>query len=178
MSAPAWKETPWGQELETEHGILRLERRPPYCDRGAFLAHVEPKHDKACAPCNVDAHDLFPRFYYDEGRAKLELDAFMRARKWIAEEDASARSPFGRGTYGELAALVMDRANASAVLLLVKGGAGRGDALEVQADHAFVRELGGPLAFRAYCYAKLQGAAFRILEEEAPIDTSDPDPGP
>jgi hypothetical protein len=177
MTAPTWKETPWGQELETEHGIIRLERRPEYCDRGAFLAHVEPKHDAACKPCNVDAHDLFPRFYYDEGRAKLELDAFMRRRKWIADDAPATSSPLeGAGTYGALATLVMDRAKAAAVILIVKGGKGCEDGFEIQADLRWVQAIGGRVAFQVWCLTALSKAIEKIMQE-SPLDTSDPDPG-
>jgi hypothetical protein len=83
VTAPTWKETPWGQELETEHGIIRLERQPAYSNRGRFTAFVETRHDPSCSACNLDLPDLWPRLYFDETRAKLELDAWMRARKWV-----------------------------------------------------------------------------------------------
>ena len=78
-----WRDKGSYQSLETSHGEVILEPRPHYCDRGRFLAKVFPKHGPECRPCNVDHHDLWPRFYFDEARAKAEIWAWLTCRGWL-----------------------------------------------------------------------------------------------
>jgi len=55
-----------------------LERRPHYCDRGNFSAKIFPRGD-FCR--EIDNADGFPRYYFDEERAKLEIEAWLAKRK-------------------------------------------------------------------------------------------------
>jgi hypothetical protein len=70
------------EELETDHGLIYLEPRPYYCDRGRCIVKVFPKHGFNCTPCAIDEQDGFPRYYFDVERAKAEVAEWMRARKW------------------------------------------------------------------------------------------------
>lgn len=61
-----------GRECE-----ITIQARPPYCDRGRFVANVYPRGDLALA---FDHQDGFPRYYFDWGRMLAEIDAWMAAR--------------------------------------------------------------------------------------------------
>lgn len=162
MTAPTWKDTPWGQELETEHGIIRLELRPSHCDRGVVLAHLETKHTgRDCTPCNVDHADLWPRFYYDEGRAKLEIDAFLRVRQWIARDESAIEPTV---TPALLAKLVLAKARAAAVILLIKRD-GHEDGFALEADGMFELQVGGRVGLRALALGAMHYAARRLIED-------------
>lgn len=68
---------PW-QELHTEHFRITLIPRMAYCDRGNFYALVD-----VIAPGEqtyIDGQDGWPRYYFDEARAKAELEAWLRKR--------------------------------------------------------------------------------------------------
>jgi hypothetical protein len=82
---PNWPPRPADQELACDHGTIVLEPRPSYCDRGRFVAKVFPAHGPACAACHVDEADCWPRYYFDEDRAKAEMEAWMAARGWKAK---------------------------------------------------------------------------------------------
>lgn len=56
---------------------ITLEPRPGYCDRGNFLAKIHPTGELARS---MDYQDAWPRYYFDEVRAKLEIEAWMRKR--------------------------------------------------------------------------------------------------
>ncbi len=60
---------------------ITLEPRPHYCDRGNWLAKISVtgNPDKLY----IDAADLWPRYYFDLERAKLEIEAWLRKRKQI-----------------------------------------------------------------------------------------------
>jgi hypothetical protein len=73
------------QIRETAHGHITIEPRPAYCDRGRFLVRPLPLHGPPCPSCAVDDQDGFPRYYFDETRAKLEVQAWIEARGWDME---------------------------------------------------------------------------------------------
>jgi hypothetical protein len=61
-----------------------MSPRPPYCDRGRWLAHVELRPDGDWRRLSLDSSDGFPRYYFDLDRAKLEIEAWLRVRnQWI-----------------------------------------------------------------------------------------------
>ncbi len=65
---------------------VELYSRPHYCDRGRWEAHIDcpgfPTNPKP-----FDGHDGFPRYYFDLGRAKREMEALFNFRGY---EPASA----------------------------------------------------------------------------------------
>lgn len=58
--------------------LIWIIARPPYCDRGNWLAHLEPDPDPR--KIYIDAADLWPRYYFDLERAKLEIEAWLEKR--------------------------------------------------------------------------------------------------
>ena len=62
-----------GKECE-----IILERRPRYCDRGSLLAKIFPWGNLGR---EFDDSDGFPRYYFDEQRAKLEIEAWLIKRR-------------------------------------------------------------------------------------------------
>jgi hypothetical protein len=59
--------------------MVSLEKRRPGCDRGNFYAKVYPKPGYEFK-IYIDGADGFPRYYFDETRAKLELEAWLSRR--------------------------------------------------------------------------------------------------
>lgn len=80
--------------FQDEHGCwciygryvhIWMQARPPYCDRGRWLAHAESADPRKCY---IDVADLWPRYYFDFDRAKAEVEAWMRIRKeWVEVKD-------------------------------------------------------------------------------------------
>lgn len=62
--------------------------RPEYCDRGAWLAHVETSDPRLCF---IDESDLWPRYYFDLDRAKLECEEFLTKRLAQARQRGKVR---------------------------------------------------------------------------------------
>lgn len=59
---------------------ITIEVRPPYCDRGRYIAKLFPEPPFAL---QVDHQDGWPRYYFDLGRAMRECEAWLifRARQ-------------------------------------------------------------------------------------------------
>lgn len=73
-------------EIHGADCLISLEPRPPYCDRGRLIAkiHITPRTGLSR---NFDRQDGWPRYYFDESRAKLEIEAWLHFRKqWIEKE--------------------------------------------------------------------------------------------
>ncbi len=82
---PKNKDNPPGcnyQLLKFSQGEIYLERRPHYCDRGDFIAKIFPAEGSELFR-DFDGQDGWPRYYFDEGRAKLEIEAWLRKRRLI-----------------------------------------------------------------------------------------------
>jgi hypothetical protein len=65
---------------EAIHGkacMITLEPRPSYCDRGNWIAKLFPEGELAR---DIDAADGWPRYYFDQGRAKAEIEAWLVKR--------------------------------------------------------------------------------------------------
>lgn len=81
---PTWREvglkgSVWF-EIVCPTVTITIERRPPYCDRGSFLAKVF-----VTSPTElfVDEQDGWPRYYFDLERAKAECEAWLTKRKQL-----------------------------------------------------------------------------------------------
>jgi hypothetical protein len=70
---------PW-QEIHFQCGRVILNPRPHYCDRGNFLAYLDIQFDPKIKASYVDGADNWPRYYFDETRAKLEIEAWIQKR--------------------------------------------------------------------------------------------------
>lgn len=54
-----------------------IEPRPHYCDRGNYIAKIEPSGDLAR---DLDHSDGWPRYYFDLGIAQREVEAWLFKR--------------------------------------------------------------------------------------------------
>lgn len=70
-----------------------IERRPAYCDRGHFIAYVEPAPG-AGFEFAIDAADGWPRFYMDYDRMVAEIKDWLDWREGDGPESA-ARAVYG-----------------------------------------------------------------------------------
>lgn len=89
---PTWAKVRNGlarwERLKFDWGEITLEARPPYCDRGNFIAKVfitpGRTHYRGTDSPWLDYQDGWPRYYFDEGRAKEEIKAWLIKRKLIS----------------------------------------------------------------------------------------------
>ncbi len=70
------------QEVIGRECTITLQERPHYCDRGAWLAKAHPKNGTRLS-LDLDVSDGWPRYYFDEIRAKLECEAWLKKREQI-----------------------------------------------------------------------------------------------
>jgi hypothetical protein len=74
-----WTEKEEGyQTIAGVECFVVLEKRPHYCDRGNWLAKLFPHGTFAR---EIDDADGWPRYYFDEQRAKLEVEAWLIKRR-------------------------------------------------------------------------------------------------
>jgi hypothetical protein len=67
-------------ELNARTAWLFITFRPPYCDRGAILVHVERRRDVPPGAYSIDEADAFPRYYFTADAAWAEVSAWLTAR--------------------------------------------------------------------------------------------------
>ena len=78
----AWVQVDDYQVIRGTECMIYLTPRAGRCDRGRFLAQLFPKGRLAL---EIDDADGWPRYYFDEGRAKLEAEAWLKRRgQWVA----------------------------------------------------------------------------------------------
>jgi hypothetical protein len=70
------------QTIQGRECYIMLGRRPHYCDRGNWLAQLFPSGKLAL---EIDGADGWPRYYFDEERAKLEIEAWLVKRGQAVE---------------------------------------------------------------------------------------------
>lgn len=70
------------QEIYGKQCSITLEPRNSYCDRGNHIAKLHPFGELAR---EIDDCDGWPRYYFDEDRAKQELVAWLTKRKQLIE---------------------------------------------------------------------------------------------
>jgi hypothetical protein len=68
-------------ELRLAWCLITMERRPGYCDRGRWIAKVTVYPEHALRELYLDGQDGWPRYYFDEERAKAEIAAWVACRK-------------------------------------------------------------------------------------------------
>lgn len=81
MNASQWKQCGTYQSIRGKDCEITLEARPVYCDRGNFLAKLFAAPGAEPINLDIDAMDGWPRYYFDEIRAKLEIEAWLKKRK-------------------------------------------------------------------------------------------------
>jgi hypothetical protein len=72
------KETERIDSIRGKECFITLEPRPYYCDRGNWIAKLFPTGELGM---EIDGSDGWPRYYFDEARAKLEIEAWLIKRK-------------------------------------------------------------------------------------------------
>jgi len=74
-----WGKDPQGQciAIVGRECLITLEPRPHYCDRGNWIAKLFPTGTLAR---DIDEADGWPRYYFDEDRAKAEIEAWLIRR--------------------------------------------------------------------------------------------------
>jgi hypothetical protein len=82
VARSALMEWTWNDEDRTwtvlgRQCVIWLSQRPHYCDRGNWLAHIQPS---GTLRLDMDAADLWPRYYFDLDRAKAEIEAWLIKR--------------------------------------------------------------------------------------------------
>jgi hypothetical protein len=65
------------EKIEGKECQITLEPRPYYCDRGNFIAKLFPR---GMLTLEIDEADGWPRYYFDEARAKAEIEAWLTKR--------------------------------------------------------------------------------------------------
>lgn len=70
-----------------------MQQRPAYCDRGHYIAHVEPAPDAGIA-YSIDSSDRWPRYYMDRGRM------FDEVRDWIDWREGDGPKTEGQRVFG------------------------------------------------------------------------------
>jgi hypothetical protein len=78
---PGWYQ-PCGEgwwEIRGKDCLIMLLARPAYCDRGNWLAQLHARAGSELA-LDLDPADMWPRYYFDLERAKLEVVAWLEKR--------------------------------------------------------------------------------------------------
>lgn len=64
-------------EIEGKECSITCEDRPGYCDRGNYICKLFATGKLAMS---IDNQDGWPRYYFDQDRAKLECEAWLKKR--------------------------------------------------------------------------------------------------
>jgi hypothetical protein len=79
-----WVKHDGWEEIEGIDCLVWIAPRPGYCDRGNYWAQVEAKPTGNARRLDLDASDMWPRYYMNLDRAKLEIEEWMKKRRqWI-----------------------------------------------------------------------------------------------
>lgn len=66
--------------MRGRHYLVWINARPSYCDRGNWLAHLDPLPGADRLAIDLDSQDGWPRYYFDLDRAKAECVAWLAKR--------------------------------------------------------------------------------------------------
>lgn len=92
-----------------EHGVVWVkgkyhhvwyQKRPAYCDRGHWIAHVEPAYPPGTLggwplKYTIDDSDKWPRYYMDEDRMLAEI------RDWLDWREGDGPEKAGKAVFGD-----------------------------------------------------------------------------
>lgn len=68
-------------EIKGKECTITCEERPSYCDRGNYIYKLFPTGELALS---IDHQDGWPRYYFDQDRANLECEAWLKKRgQWL-----------------------------------------------------------------------------------------------
>ena len=81
--------------------VVTLEPRPWYCDRGNFIAKI---FAVGMLARSLDHADMWPRYYFDEARAKAEVEDWLKKRKRWPDEPTDGLAFAEVGLRGEVEA--------------------------------------------------------------------------
>lgn len=65
------------QEIRGNECTVTLTRLPYSCSHGNYAAQLHPE---VCLMHSTDIMDMMPRYFMDETRAKLEIEAWLEKR--------------------------------------------------------------------------------------------------
>lgn len=68
--------------IRGKHCLIALEPRPPYCNRGSWIAKLEVLNE---VELTIDWADGWNRYYFSRDVAMMELEAWLRVRKQLEE---------------------------------------------------------------------------------------------
>ncbi len=72
------------EQINGKNCHITLTQRPPYCDRGNYLATLFVNDDAHPIKLFIDVADGWPRYYMNKERAKLEVEDWLKKRKeWV-----------------------------------------------------------------------------------------------
>jgi hypothetical protein len=84
-----WSEEDRTWSIRGANCWIWMSPRPPHCDRGNWLAHVEPLGPYDPVGLSIDYADLWPRYYFDLDRARLECEAWLKKRnQWVPDGES------------------------------------------------------------------------------------------
>jgi hypothetical protein len=78
--------------IQGRNCIIRIAKRPHWCDRGNWLAYCDPKPNTHPRDFELDSADYWPRYYMDITRAKLECEAWLKKRKQWAPAGTTTKT--------------------------------------------------------------------------------------
>lgn len=78
-SVGVWFAVEAWQEIRGKDCTIYLEPRGWTCDRGRFLAKLFPDSGTELER-SLGPEDLWPRYYFDEDRAKAEIEEWLNRR--------------------------------------------------------------------------------------------------
>lgn len=64
----------WYRDISITNGMITIERRPVYCNRGRFIVKVFSNSHKL----HIDEADMFPRYYFHWDCLVKEIEAWMK----------------------------------------------------------------------------------------------------
>ncbi len=74
------------KSLRGKHCEITVENRPPYCNRGRFLAKVFPDNHNML-DCPISSADFWPRYYFFWENLDQEVKAWLKAHGQFVEEN-------------------------------------------------------------------------------------------
>lgn len=82
-----WNERDQTWEIDGRDCWIWMNARPPYCDRGRWLANLSVRPGAYPLRLSIDSADGWPRYYFDLKRAMAEVEEWLvNRRQWIVDD--------------------------------------------------------------------------------------------